>query len=544
MSEKEFNLLEEPWILVMDMTGTVQEVNLVDVLVHAHKYRRLVGEVPTQNFAILRLMIAVMQTVVYRYTAEGEEKEIEDSRDAMERWKEIWESGELPGTVIKQYLNVWKERFWLIHPERPFYQVPEASAGTEGSAAKLNGEISESNNKVRLFSSRSGDGKDSLSYAEAARWLIYLNGYDDTSAKPKGKNLPSVGAGWLGKIGIIFSEGNNLFETIMLNLVLLDSQRQCWGKPCPVWELEAARSAERVEISVPDNQAELLTVQSRRIILKSDRVHNRIIGYTLLGGDFFQKNNAMNEQMTIWRVKKEKNSVEIQPKRNDPEKQMWRDFANFAVIDNESIRPGIVAWADFLKTKRMIKRKKAICFRSAAVQYGDKDFFATDIFGDSIEFNISILTQLGTNWANLIKGEISKCDEAAKYLGDLSSDIQKAAGVSPEDTKRIMAVRENWKGRYYYRIDVPFRKWLGSIDPESDAEPDDVRADWRKKAYKIVLELGREVFEQAGEEAFIGRKVEIVKDSFRYYSSPEAFDRFKRNIKRCFSIGNVGGEKL
>ena len=46
-----------------------------------------------------------------------------------------------------------------------------------------------------------------MSYAQAARWLLYVNGFDDTSAKPKGKNLPSVGAGWLGKLGLIFRTG-------------------------------------------------------------------------------------------------------------------------------------------------------------------------------------------------------------------------------------------------------------------------------------------------------------------------------------------------
>lgn len=57
-----------------------------------------------------------------------------------------------------------------------------------------------------------------------------MNGYDDTSAKPKGKGLPSVGAGWLGKIGFIQAQGDNLYETLMLNLTLLRDSRECWGE--------------------------------------------------------------------------------------------------------------------------------------------------------------------------------------------------------------------------------------------------------------------------------------------------------------------------
>lgn len=117
------------------------------------------------------------------------------------------------------------------------------------------------------------------------RWLLCVNGYDDTSAKPKGKGLPSVGAGWLGKIGFIQAQGDNLYETLMLNLTLLRDGRECWGESKPCWELEAPKSAERTEICCPDNPAQLLTLQSRRLLLH--RTGENVDGFCLLGGDFF-----------------------------------------------------------------------------------------------------------------------------------------------------------------------------------------------------------------------------------------------------------------
>ncbi len=112
-----------------------------------------------------------------------------------------------------------------------------------------------------------------------------MNGYDDTSAKPKGKGLPSVGAGWLGKIDFIQAQGDNLYETLMLNLTLLRDGRECWGESKPCWELEAPKSAERTEICCPDNPAQLLTLQSRRLLLH--RTGENVDGFCLLGGDFF-----------------------------------------------------------------------------------------------------------------------------------------------------------------------------------------------------------------------------------------------------------------
>lgn len=53
--------------------------------------------------------------------------------------------------MIRTYLEKYHERFWLFHDQYPFWQIPEAAVGTEYTVAKLNGELSESGNKVRLF---------------------------------------------------------------------------------------------------------------------------------------------------------------------------------------------------------------------------------------------------------------------------------------------------------------------------------------------------------------------------------------------------------
>lgn len=126
--------------------------------------------------------------------------------------------------------------------------------------------------------------KGKITYTEAARWLLYVNAYDDHAGKPKGKNLPMPGIGLLGKLGLITAEGGNLFETLLLNMVLLPGRR-LWEKPENLcWKLEKSRSGERVQITIPRNAAELLTLQSRRILLQ--RQNDAATGYTLLGGDF------------------------------------------------------------------------------------------------------------------------------------------------------------------------------------------------------------------------------------------------------------------
>ena len=176
-----------------------------------------------------------------------------------------------------------RENFYLFHPERPFYQCEHAKAGTEYSAAKLNGNLSESNNKRRLFAELGGKAKEEMTFSEAARWLLYVNAYDDTSAKPSGESkergikLPSPGAGWLGKMGIVFVAGNNLFETLMLNLMMINEREELFGKEMPIWEREKIPDGERTKIPLPDNLSELYTLQSRRLYLK--REGQKVTGY-------------------------------------------------------------------------------------------------------------------------------------------------------------------------------------------------------------------------------------------------------------------------
>ena len=231
MAERAFNLLDEPWMLVMNRDGVTEKTSLTDAFARAGEWRRLAGELPTQNAALLRLMLAVLHTVVSRYDEAGEEAPVESPWDALGRWERIWTERRFPMEVIRGYLAGYRDRFFLFDPERPFYQVPDIGKGTEYTAAKLNGELSESNNKVRLFPQRSGRAKALLEYDEAARWLIHLNAFDDTSGKKADSGIQvTPGAGWLGKLGLVMAEGDNLFETLMLNLVLLpDGGDELWG---------------------------------------------------------------------------------------------------------------------------------------------------------------------------------------------------------------------------------------------------------------------------------------------------------------------------
>lgn len=538
MKDVEFNLLDEPWVRVLSSDCRVQEISLTDTLLHAQEYTDLAGELPTQDVAMLRLLLAVLHTIFSQVDITGQEAPITSKESAVYRWNSLWQYGHFPEQPIRDYLSHWHDRFWLFHPERPFWQVPEAKIGTEYTAAKLNGELLESGNKIRLFSSCFDTGKNELSYAQAARWLLYINGYDDTSSKPKTKGLPSTGAGWLGKLGLIQAIGTNLFETLMLNLILIQDGEKLWGKNCPCWELDSPRKEERTAIPQPDNQAELLTLQSRRLLLR--REHEVVTGYTLLGGDFFDRQNAFCEQMTTWRQNKElKNGPVIYtPKRHDPTKQFWREFpAVFSQAPNTR-PPGIVRWITLLQNPkyRCLNRKQIIHFRICAMEYGDKDFFVTDMFRDELSFHIALMDDLGIRCRSSVITEIKRCERLANAVGDLAIALSTAAGNKPK------TLPQDTKEQFYFQIDQPFRQWLYSIDPDWEEEEELASLNaWQKQAQQIALDLGRRLVEQAGPAAFMGRwvsksKVKGKKEETEkvFYAAPKSYNKFLFQIRSIY----------
>ena len=525
-----FNLLDEKWISVMTMRGEADRVSLSEALLNAHQIRDLAGEMPTLDFVILRQMLALLYSVFSKVNAQGDEEDIEDQNQALDRWTDLWEGGAFPERQLNDYFEKWHDRFWLFDEERPFGQVNEAENGTKYTAAKLNGEMSESSNKLRLFPSRTGSGRQEMSYAEAANWLLYVNAFDDTSAKPKGKNLPSVGAGWLGKIGLIRAEGGNLFETLMLNLTLLRDGSELWGEGVPAWELDKPRAQERTEISVPENPASLYTLQSRRLLLS--RANGVVNGFSLLGGDFFEREGAFAEQMTVWRREEGKKGAPdvFKPRRHDPSRQMWRDLASIVSQDAQSKHgriPGVVRWVN--EIRREMGSGCTVRFRIASVQYGDKDFFVTDVFEDSLAFHAELLDEKAECKTVALR-EIRRCDKIAYYVGELAVALELSAGG---DTETINGSRDRARSMIYYRMDEPFRRWLSQLSDDIDALTA-LREAWKDEVVKLALDCGREMVEAMGSKIFSVRYIAEGQnsDKRKRYTAPEAFDIFQMRLNR------------
>lgn len=530
MPEEEFNLLYEPWILVMKPDGEPDEVNLLDLFRRAPEFKGLAGELPTQDVAVLRLLLAVLHAVFGRYDPDGNLYPIKSPGDALERWKSLWDRGAFPMKIIEDYLKHFEERFYLFHPKRPFYQV--AFTGqvrdaqgtrikpTEKGAGSFIGDIAQSEHQIRLFSGRTQN--DSVSYSEAARWLVYTNSFDVAPGGNPGRNgicIKGYGLAWLSKLGLVWAVGSNLFETLMLNFVLATKEKIWTGDQNAYWEQDGiceAKDLLDIMPAFPKTPCELLTTQFRRIQLVRDSERKRVTKYLLWSGQSLETKDAFMEHMTLWK----KTDDGYVPKMHDPSRQIWRDFS--AILSGASGKnpsPGIVNWIAWLKNNNLLQLP-IIQLNTVGVDY-KQNTAIINVFSDSLHVNLSLLSALGEDWVNLIINEIDTTDKLVEQAGRLAQNLAKAAGDRDGSDQKSAA-----KEQAYFRLDAPFRRWLEEIDPERDNDrKSEVCNEWWEQAKRIVCRLGRELVEQSGPRAFVGRMLTENKRENRY-NAPEAYNRF------------------
>src|SRR5699024_6516957 len=82
--------------------------------------------------------------------------------------------------AVLEYLALWEDRFDLLDPVKPFMQVADLHTKS-GAFSEIQRIVPEAEDEY--FTMRAGRGRDSLSFAEAARWLIYAQAYDYSGIK-------------------------------------------------------------------------------------------------------------------------------------------------------------------------------------------------------------------------------------------------------------------------------------------------------------------------------------------------------------------------
>jgi CRISPR system Cascade subunit CasA len=532
MREKQFNLIDEPWILINTGEGVVEEVSLLEVFRKAHDIKELSGELPTQDVAILRLLLAIMYSVFTKVDSVGNTAPLEDERseyDVLAKWVQLWAGGRFPSAVIEEYLRYYEERFYLFHPQTPFYQVAglQTAKGDFNPIAQIIMDVP-SRLERRFFTNRSGLDTQSLSFSEAARWLVNLQAWDYAGKKAStvGGAPNGGGPGWLGKLGVTYAQGNTLFETLLLNFILLrEGVLLPFGSPC--WEQEP-KTVEKTT-KMPKGYVELLTWQSRRVRLfaNSDQVIGALSSY----GDVFEKADTFIEQMSAWHASSEKSQAgKFLPTLHRSERSVWRDLGSLLpqytpLGDGREIQqiiPGTIRWLAYLKENGALQ-SSLINIRTIGSEYGAMQGVVNELVVDSVSVNANLLTELGHEWITNIIEKVDLTDKCVWQLGVLASELSEAAGNDEKSNRK--GISSDARERAYYELDMPFRVWLLGIDPQVDgAEKGEVLAEWVNQMKSIVLRIGEDLIANISQKAFVGKDMNK--------NGPRAYSKFRYQINK------------
>ena len=497
-----YNLLDEKWIQVASKDN-VEKVSIKELFAGAAKYKELAGDMKTQDFAVMRVMLAILHTVFSRFDSNGEpyeffevdeesflqigeleENDLEDYEDALyQTWIDIWNAKEFP-KVVYEYLEKWRERFFLYDDKYPFFQVTkeviekDAAGGGEFYGKNINRLVSESNNKQAYFSPKDESYKEYIADDELARWLITLQGYIGTSDKKKVGTAKTYSKGWLYDLGGVYLQGNNVFETLMLNFAIAHNENNNllkMQKPC--WEAETMeKNIESYFHNRIENIASLYTAWCREIFIDPNRTKEDKFVCFIAKLPEIEHSDAFLEPMTVWKYNDTgEYKDKYRPRKHDVNKSMWRNFGLLTGVGEGTRKPGVIEWlnklGDISESEELGFNKENITLCAVCMlDDGNATSWAPiDEVEDTLNLKERVLADTGnTGWIIRINKTISDTKKTIKsVLEKFIKDLLEIRNMEKADVSKYVE-------QFYFRIDLSFRKWIESIDIDNDKDTKEI----------------------------------------------------------------------
>lgn len=526
MTASEFNLATRPWVKARTLDGSVVERSLIDVFSEAYELASIAGEVPTQDAAVLRLLLATLRRIYPEVTSPKE-------------WGRLWDSGRFDADRTQDYLNRHRDRFDLLHPTTPFYQVAELRT-TKGELTDLARLIPDVPAGHQYFTTRAGRELRSMSFAEAARWIVHCQAFDPSGIKSgavgdervKGSKGYPIGIAWCGWLGLVVAEGRNLFETLMLNLQAMRTLPPA-EVDLPVWERPPQGPGVEAGHEFPAGPADLLTWQSRRIRLGHDG--ERATGVLIANGDpLHPRDLVKTELMTSWRfseaqTKATKSPTPVHmPRTHRPDRAAWRGLPALLARDDTAAHARAGGWLKWLETLRSLGHLAddyPLRLHTVGMEYGAQSAVIDDIADDMLNLHLAVLAD--EKLTEVAVDGVRDVDGAVRVLGQLAADLVRASGG---DRELSDVARDEAREQGYAALDSDFRRWVSALRP--NASRDDVRTAWQARVRQSVSELGRELLDGAAPATWAGRAGETD----RPINAATAANWFYINLKKALPL--------
>lgn len=505
-----FDLTTEPWIPVFTIDGHREDLSLKATLTRAHEIAALASDTPTVNFALLRLLLAI----VHRATLGPVDED---------QWLDLWEADTLPCESIETYLTTWAHRFDLTHPTEPFYQVSELTfaGGSQASLLKL---IPDLPDNIQYGTNRRFEALARIPLAEAARYVVHCQAFDLAGGKSAvvgstHKRAPHNGmvslseAGWSLRSTPMWLVGQNLRETLVLNLAIYDDDP---SRDLPAWERPHATVAHTKDtITGP---VDLMTFQARRIDLDVDGDY--VTSAKVVYGDIAKSEiKAANDPMArlSWPRKPDKDAA-WGPVSSGSSAPGWRGLRSLVLATDHTGRrhrkPRVLEQA--LRTSRFADGI-SIRIASAALHTDKNCAKVLDSSQEMIEVHSSILDDPALG--ELVASAAALGDRAAFSYSIACANLATAGGATSPDS--ASGTSERARRDAEAALAPIFNQWVASLGSDSTS---DAATEWAQAVRRCLLyELWPREYEKAPDQAIAGTRVEDDRTkTLRWYTASGA----------------------
>ncbi|AZQ99864.1 type I-E CRISPR-associated protein Cse1/CasA [Trueperella pyogenes] len=559
-----FSLLDEPWIKAVDAEGNQVVIGIRDVFDGSNEISFIQGDSPAQNYAVTRLLLAIFwrahhpDTEVDPGEAFDHAEWFEDLRDQLQ------DSGK--DDAVLGYLKNYADHFDLVGAKHPFMQVADLHVSS-GEIKHVSTIVPESQDPY--FSMRAGIERDSLSLAEAARWLVYVQAYDYSGIKSGavgdsrvkgGKGYP-IGTGWSGMTGGTLVVGENLLDTLILNTpkeALLSVEDR------PVWERNPYGPDKRSTVGespFPQGAADLATWQSRRVRLHVE--DDRVCGVVVSNGDGIPDAgaNAFGDPMTPYRYstnKSKKGKDVYYPRPYDVDRTMWKAFdalvvaetdGGFSGKDKAPKRPKILDNLALLAQEVEVV-PPVLNLELVSIEYGPQASSVATTYASQMSLPVIVLMEGSEDLRIQVREAAAVTTKAAVALGQFVGNLGLAAGGDYEfgsaATDRALA-----------ELEPQFNTWLrrlADLTAEQASTPNESlgerMANWQKTVRDVIDVQAKIALRGAGPRAFVGRVLDQSEESKgRVVSAYDYYQRLQRTLDKnlprtCRDKGKINQNEM
>lgn len=334
-----FNLLDEPWIPVRFPDGEVRDVSMTQAVLEADRITALAETSPPNLIALYRMLLALLHRALT--THHGPWKDADRAR---------WYREGLPEAPIRAYLDQWRERFWLFHPETPFMQVRALTDAPE-TRDKLKPWTQVclaggSGNTPVVFDHALDDAPSSISSALACRHLLGFLQFTPGGLVKTVRD--SDKAGPLSNTAAVMALGGHLAETLLINLhphsTSAVGDLPAWEQPQP--GIATLRAASKLATGPNDRYTRI----SRAVLFVPEDQQRCIRHVRFAAGLALEEDVKAPDPMACYRITKEGKAVRMSFFEG---RAVWRELP--ALVPDPSGKfnqpAAVLSWATNLRDR-------------------------------------------------------------------------------------------------------------------------------------------------------------------------------------------------